>query len=620
MVFLRTQANCQNGETGDCNSLLLSERHVEDEIRQKFEGLTDPAAKLQLCLDVILESSDRAEDSLLQIATARRIVQEEHLYRVTHKSFVDWEQSLDLNKDVLELSKGRRNDLLRCNRRIYKYTQKHYWQIFHDVPHDHQYPSKDVIYGVAQLAEHLKDADRLQSLLKDTVQARIRIRGRRGLKKTTVLLRDDVRTALQRVEKEKHSSASSGMSRTSLLGALPNEQTARKPSLPATKGASKANPKNIHVAKKKSQREATDHNKVDKTAGSQGRGRKRNADFVTGSNGKRQKQSDNQADEDPGEVSDHEPSVEKDTSSTGNRTDSPSVEIEDPQAESGVRDHAEKSITTDGSQSVDLEDSRKEETTREEHETESDTSSPAASIPENHHLLDMPMEQDIQSQTLRNRDTTHVPHARADDVGDDTEEVRQAGPALQTNSDPAIQSASYGPRDRSIKNLHVQAAKSLVGLRAHTSTPQPASPAVVHDLNTPKPVSPAIAPGPPHTPKARLQEQRFPYGFPTPSSSGTPFSTRSDTTTQMQKKAEGDADTLRAVEAISGALKLAPGDPLAQVKVWDTCCRILSMPPQTEDAETRETMEKVGPMIVPAWNMIKPLGKRIEKGEAGGMA
>ena len=585
--------------------------------------MTDPAAKLQICLDIILDSSQRAEDNLLQIATARRIVEEEHLYQVTHKCFVDWEQSLDLNKDIVELSKGRRNDLLRCNRRIYKYTQKHYWQILEDIPHDHQYPSKDVIYGVAQLAEHLKDADQLQLLLKDTVQARVKIRGRRGLKKTTVLLRDDVRTALQRVEKEKHSSASSSMSRTGLFCALPNEQIAQKPGLPATKGASKANPKKVYMSKKKSQREAADHNKVDKAVGSQGRGRKRKADFVPGSNGKRQKQSDTQADEDPGEVSDHEPSVDKDTSTdlgTENRTDGLSVETEDPEAESEVQNDAEKSMTTDDSQSVDSENSQKEETTRKEPETESDTSTTAASIPENHHLLDTPMEQGIQSQTLQNRDTTHISHTRADDVDDDTEEVRQTGPAFQTHPDPAIQSASQSPRDRSTRNLHIQAAKSLIGLRAHTSTSQPASPAVAHNLNTPKPVSPAIAPDPPHTPKARLQEQRFPNGLPTPLSSGTPFYTRSDTTTRMQKKAEEDADTLRAVDAISGALRLAPGDPLAQVKVWDTCCRILSMPPQTEDAETRAAMEKVGPIIVPAWNIIKPLGKSIEKGAAGGMA
>ena len=100
------------------------------------------------------------------------------------------------------MSKGRRDAFLRCNRRVYKHTGVHFWQIFNRVPHEHQYPPKDMLWRLAKLAEILQDADLIVTLLQETIRARSQSRGRRGIKRTGALLRDDLKSALEKMMKQ----------------------------------------------------------------------------------------------------------------------------------------------------------------------------------------------------------------------------------------------------------------------------------------------------------------------------------------------------------------------------------------------------------------------------------
>jgi len=174
----------------------------EAQLQRALKTCKSRRDKLAKCEESIYESVEGLEECQIQIEVARQIVHREKLYTETHKSLKRWEQSLRLDKKQLDCSQNHKDMIKRYSRQFYRRTNAWPWDIFMLV--SQQQPktwSRQLLEGLAKLADLQRDVDKISDSLQEAVQIRAgRGSKKRGLSKVGKLVPADIYTVIESME------------------------------------------------------------------------------------------------------------------------------------------------------------------------------------------------------------------------------------------------------------------------------------------------------------------------------------------------------------------------------------------------------------------------------------
>ena len=172
------------------------------------------------------------EEGQLQCEIARNIVSQDKLYKETHTSLKQWEESLKIDKEKLDCSKNQKVNIERYTRQFYRRTGAWPWSVIIQEQHPTTW-SRAILEGLAKLAGLCGDAGDISTRLQDAIQLRVKKTSRkRGLSKVEKLVSADIYTVIEAIEQNVPSSVVDVPGMHNLSNSVPRRNLTEAQGLP----------------------------------------------------------------------------------------------------------------------------------------------------------------------------------------------------------------------------------------------------------------------------------------------------------------------------------------------------------------------------------------------------
>ncbi|KAL6713025.1 hypothetical protein ACLMJK_009421 [Lecanora helva] len=178
------------------NALPPSVLAFQDQLKQNLQSLKSRREKLTACEILIQKSVAGIEEKQLHLQVARDIVIEQRLFADAWNSVKEWEDSLGIERQQLDVSKTHRANVERATKQFHRHTKTWPWDVLRRDQHPTLW-SRAILQGLAILAGLCPMVEDITSELEERIRDRSgRRTPKRGLSKSDKLVSADVHAAI----------------------------------------------------------------------------------------------------------------------------------------------------------------------------------------------------------------------------------------------------------------------------------------------------------------------------------------------------------------------------------------------------------------------------------------